>query len=153
VGTSSVGLFLKDTLDRFGVKVEVASKGRFKSAPDQVTRTSRSEWDLVQTKALIDTYDAALRDAIERGRKISAEKAIALIDRAPVIGVHALAEAWCDELARDEDLPERVQAFAKTEEPPDFIGAGRYLQWSDRLRKRPKRKDKLIGVVEVHGAI
>lgn len=153
VGTSAIGLFLKDTLDRLGVHVEVAAKGRFKSAPDQVTRTSRSEWDLLQTKALIDTYDGALEDAIARGRKMDAAKAKTLIDRAPMIGVHALAEGWCDELARDEDLPVRVQAFAKIPEPPPFIGAGRYMAWSDRLGKKRRRREKVVGVVEVHGAI
>lgn len=153
IGSASKGLFLKDTLDRLGVRVEVAAKGRFKSAPEQMTRNDRSEWDRLQTKALIDTYDDALQDAIQRGRKLSAEKANALIDRAPVIGVHALEEGWCDELARDEDLPERVQSLLKLDEPPELVGAGRYLQWSDRLRKKPRRKDKVVGVVQVHGAI
>jgi protease-4 len=153
VGASSIGLFLKDTLDRFGVKVEVAAKGRYKSAPEQMTRTDRSAFDREQTQALIDRADTALLDAIVRGRGFTAERTKALIDRSPMIGILAEKEGYCDELARDEDLPERVQTYASLPKPPDLIGAGRYLDWGDRLRPRKKRKQKLVGVVEAHGAI
>ncbi|MEQ9502653.1 MAG: signal peptide peptidase SppA [Deltaproteobacteria bacterium] len=152
VGMSSVGLFMAETLERIGVKIQVASRGRFKSAPDRFTRTERSDADREQTQALIDEVDAELATAIADGRRIPEPDAITMIDSLPMIGTQALDKGFIDGLARDEDLPTVVQTIEDAEEPARFVGAGAYLD-ARTIHPLFPRKRKRIGIVQVHGAI
>ncbi len=154
VGAAQPGLFLKNPLERIGVKIEVASKGRFKSAPDRFTRTERSEFDREQGKALIDAVDESLIKSLMDGRLLDREGAIQLIDKSPLIGTEAHEAGYCDALARDEDLPSLVQAHEHQEKAPHFVAAGSYLALCEAAAPLAigKRRKK-IGIVEVHGAI
>jgi protease IV len=152
VGASSSTLFVKDTLEKIGVKVEVASKGRYKSAPEQFTQNRRTPADLEQAKAIIDEVDRELVQAIASGRGISEADAETLIGRAPVLGTRAKEYGYCDRLARDEDLPEALKEITGAEKPPKMVGGGGYLELRD-VSPLIERKKKYVGIVEVHGAI
>ncbi len=152
VGMSSVGLFMAETLERIGVRIQVASRGRFKSAPDRFTRTERSDADREQTRALIDEVDQELAVAIADGRRIPEPDAIAMIDSLPMIGTQALEKGYIDGVARDEDLAGVVQTIEDAEEPARFVGAGSYVDARTIPPLFPSRK-KRIGVVQIHGAI
>lgn len=152
VGASSVGLFMADTLERLGMKMEVVSRGRFKSAPERFTRTERSEADEEQTRAIIDEIDRKLVQSFADGRRIPEPDAVEMIDACPVIGSQALEAGMIDGIARDEDLGETVQQIEELDEPPKMIGAGRYLDARTIPPIFPGRKKK-IGIVNVHGAI
>lgn len=156
IGSAAQGLYLKDLLERFGVTIEVAHRGRFKSAPDRFTRNDRSEPDREQTQALIDALDEALLTALAEHYGTDRSDAEAKVDRAPLVGSHALTEGHVRALVRDEDLTEKVATFAQitTDKKHPFrpVGAGGYL---DRRRLPPlwARRQKHLGIVEVHGAI
>ncbi|MEM7674380.1 MAG: signal peptide peptidase SppA, partial [Myxococcota bacterium] len=150
-GVASSGLFLREALEHFGLKVEATSHGRYKSAPDQFTRTDRSEADVEQTKAILDQMDNALIDSLMTGRVLNRADAEALIDAAPMVGTHAVQAGFCDELARDEDLPKVLRSL-NDGQAPEPMGASVYL----RRRKLPKLwpvRQRQIGVVRVHGTI
>jgi protease-4 len=152
VGTAGSTLFMKDALHKAGVKFEVAARGRYKSAPDQFTRSSRSDTDLEQTKALVDAVDAELVRSIAEGRGMPEDEVKAMMDRAPMIGSEAKKLHLCDDVAHDEDLLEEVRTIEGIEKPPKLVGAGWYLNVRD-MQPPFRRKRKQIGVVEVHGAI
>lgn len=151
-GTAAPGLFLKGFLDKIGLTFEVASAGRFKSAPDQFTRTSRSDPDREQTKAIVDALDEALVEALRTGRGCDDEKAKAFLAEAPIVGRRAKELGLVDGLALDEDLLKEVQtADDKTRNQPP-LGAGRYLA----VRRPPtpwSRVERHVGVVRVVGNI
>jgi protease-4 len=152
VGNALPGLFLKDPLERIGVKIEVAGAGRFKSAPERFTRTDRSEFDREQCQALIDELDESLISAVMDGRVLDREAAVKMLDRAPLVGSQAKASGFVDALARDEDLGDYVKDLEEAEEAPQFVGAGTYLA----LRHMPpliKTRKKRVGIIEVHGPI
>jgi protease-4 len=151
-GTAAPGLFLKGLLDKLGLTFEVASAGRFKSAPDQFTRKERSEADLEQTKAIVDALDEALVDALRTGRGLTDEKAKAFLQEAPIVGRRAKELGYVDGLALDESLLEEVSAADGLDRKLPPLGAGRYLQ----LRRPPKpwrRVERHVGVVRVVGNI
>ena len=151
-GVSAPGLFLKNTLNHFGVLVEAISHGRYKSAPDQFTRTDRSEADAEQTRALVDQFDDALLSGLMSGRVLNRADAEALVDAAPMTGHQAHIAGFCDGVARDEDLAEVIRAVDERDEAPRPVGAARYL----RARKRPvvwPARRRHVGVVRVHGPI
>jgi protease IV len=152
VGTAVPGLFLKEALEKIGVKIEVAGAGRFKSAPERFTRTDRSSFDREQTQALIDEFDDALLAAVTEGRVLERDAAVKMLDRAPIIGSQAKASGFVDAVARDEDLGEFIKDLEETDEAPVLVGAGTYLA----LRHMPpivRTRKKSVGIIEVHGPI
>lgn len=151
-GSAASTLFLGETLARAGVKIEVASAGRYKSAPDALTRTTRSEPDREQATALVKAFDDALVDALVEGRKLSRERAHAAVDGAPFIGARAVEAGLTDATTHDEDLPRVLQKLDTRPEAPELVGAADYL--GQRVLPpilRPRRK--IVGIVQVHGAI
>lgn len=151
-GAAATSLYLAETLEKAGIRFEVAARGRYKSAPDQLTRTSRTEWDRAQTQALIDELDHAIANALMEGRRLDVQGAEELMDRCPIVGTAAFALGYVDGLARDEDLPEIARTCTSASEAPTFLPAPTYLD----LRVLPpifSRKKKRVGVVEVHGSI
>ena len=151
-GTAAPGLFLRDTLAKLGVAVEVAAAGRYKSAPEQFTRTDRSAFDREQTETLVRALDHALVDGLIEGGRFDADSAQALLTSSPMVGTHAKAEGFVQSLVREEDLVEEVQAVADLEAPPTLIGAGTYVD-AQAVRSPFTRRRKRVGIVEVHGAI
>ena len=152
IGTASSGRFLKRTLEKFGVRVEVAAQGRFKSSPEQFTREDRSEADRQQTQALVDALDEALVTATSESRSISRQEAESLFDGAPYVGEHAQKLGHVDRVVRDEDLLEDLQLHRNMKKPPQLVSASEYL--SVRRPKSPwPSKKKHVGVVEVCGTI
>ncbi len=151
-GSAAPGLFLKGLLDKIGFRMEVASAGRFKSAPDQFTRNQRSEADLEQTKAIVDTLDEAIVDSLKQGRGLRGEAAKKLLENAPMVGLKAAKEGYVDEAVRDEELLSVVEKYSQRIKKPRPMGARKYLT----VRRPPKPvqpKKRHIGVVKVHGAI
>ena len=151
-GSAATGLFLKRPLEKLGVRIEVASRGRFKSAPERVTREERSDSDREQTQAVVDALDEVLLSATAESRSISKKEAEGLIDGAPYVGEHAHRLGHIDRIVRDEDLLEELQLHANLEKAPRLVGAARYLSARRVPKPWPKRK-KRVGVVEVRGTI
>ena len=151
-GTAAPGLFLKGFLDKLGLTFEVASAGRFKSAPDQFTRRERSDSDREQVQAIVDRLDEALVDGLRAGRGLQTEQAKAFLEEAPVVGRRAKELGFVDGLALDEDLLGAVREAdgLNRRQPP--LGAGRYLQ----VRRPPApwtRAERHVGVVRAVGNI
>jgi len=151
-GTAAPGLYLKDTLQKMGIKMEVASMGRFKSAPEQFTRSDRSEFDRIQTEALVKALDDAMVQGLTEGGRFDEEGAQALLTACPVVGTHALEKGFVQGLTHEEDLIEDVMTTAGLEEAPTLVGAGSYFE-AQQVRAPWARKKKRVGIVEVHGAI
>jgi len=153
VGAAATTLFYKDVLDQAGVSIEVASAGRFKSAPEAFTRTERSEADREQTTALVDRIDRALVDAVAEAHAVDGDAAKAMMDRAPTVGAAAVDIGLCHRALHDEDLPEAIAEHGELESPPTLVPAGSYLNSRVMTPLIRARRKKHVGIVEVHGAI
>ena len=69
-GLSAQPVFLKDLLEKFGVRMQLAKVGRYKSAPEMFTADGMSDDNRRQVQAYIDgMWDAILSD-VSRSRKI-----------------------------------------------------------------------------------
>ena len=150
-GVAAPGLFLRDALDKVGLRVEALYHGKYKSAPDQFTRIDRSESDHEQTRALVDQLDEALIEGLMAGRVLNREDAEALVDAAPMVGSRAKTSGFCDDLARDEDLGDVLRTLDEREEAPVPVGAARYLSARTLPKVWPSRRH--VGIVRVHGPI
>lgn len=146
VGSKAEGLYVKRVLDRLGIDVELHARKEFKSAGDRVAREGRSEADRLQTEILVDSVDRALFGAVAEGRGLSPDAVRAAVEQGPTHARVAVERGLLDHVAHDDDLPTLLAAR--------IVPAS---SWFARRRAgrdlRPFFPRRVIGVVEVHGAI
>ena len=95
--------YLKGTLDKLGVQVEVEHAGKYKDYGDQFTRTNMSaETREVMTSVLDDIY-GDLTSTIGRGRKKSPAEVASIMDDGPFQSDQAKANGLVDELLFEEE--------------------------------------------------
>ena len=146
IGLSAELLFLRETLDIVGVEPQVASRGRFKSAPETFTRTGSSPANREQTDALLDDLSGAWAQGIADGRGKELERMWELIDGGPYTAAEALELGLVDGLVYPDELEDRLdEAFTEDHELTDEYG----LQ-DESSGWKPARE---IAVVRVTGTI
>lgn len=80
-GLAATPYFLKDLLDKFGVKYQLAKVGKYKSAPEMMTADQMSEPNREQVTAYIQgIWDVMLKE-VSASRKISVDSLNAYADR------------------------------------------------------------------------
>jgi protease-4 len=109
VGFASSLVFLRGLLDKVGVLPEFIAVGKYKSAPEQLTRKSRSEPAREATQAFLNDAMARLVAGIAENRRRSHAEVRAMIDDAPFSADEAVRGRWADGVEHLEDLPKRLE--------------------------------------------
>src|SRR5690606_39473013 len=80
-GFAAEAMFYKGSLDKLGIEADVIQIGpKYKSAPDQYTKTEMGEGQREVINALLDEYFGQYTNAIAKARSKSVEDVKALID-------------------------------------------------------------------------
>ncbi len=109
-------MFVKNTLDKLGVKVEVETAGRYKDFPEMFTRTSISPETREVMNSVLDDLYGQLTGAIGTARKKTPEEVRATIDRGPFISREALAAGLVDGLQYQDQVFGDLQRRLKLRE-------------------------------------
>lgn len=149
LGVASSMTFVKGLLSRGGIEAEVFSRREYKSAAEMFVRDGYSAPNREQITALLGHLYAAQRDAITQARPVSGEAVDAILDGGPYRGVDAKANGLLDDVAYEDELPEKLRREAEVR----FVAAGAYLAQRRLERFRPLTRKKRVAVVEVRGAI
>lgn len=152
-GVSSQMIFLKDILDRFGVNVQLIRHGKYKSAGEMYIRSSASEANLEQTRAMINSMWNTMAEAISASRGISVGELNAAIDGLKLCEPEDfVACGLADELVSREELEEKVATLAGVESMKDvhFISLPDYI--SARITPNYHARKK-IAVIYANGEI
>jgi protease-4 len=134
-------LFLKDTLDKIGVKFEFEHAGKYKDAPDMFTRDSMSPETREVLNSLLDDLYGQLTDAIATGRKKTPDQVRSIIDQGPFLGPQAVAAGLVDELLYQDQMFDEIERRLKMPDlnrvseydylkvPPESVGVetGRHI--------------------------
>jgi protease-4 len=133
-------MYVKGTLDKLGVEVEIEHAGKYKDAGDMFTRTGMSPETREALDAILDDQYARLCQALAASRKSSPEKIRAIIDGGPYVAPKAVSAGLVDELAYEKDAVRRLEeaAGAKSKDKPPEISA------RDFLRIPPDAKGKRV---------
>jgi protease-4 len=120
--------FVRKTLDKFGVQMEVERIGKYKDAADMFTRSSMSEETREVLNTVIDQLYGRLVGTIASGRKKSPEEVRALIDQGPLLASQAKAGGLVDDLLYEDqvfgDLAKRLgQSELKKISHRDYLRA------------------------------
>jgi protease-4 len=153
-GSAVRGVFLGGVLERLGVQVESVSAGRYKSAPDALTRRTRSEPDREQMEALVRSLDACLVESIADARGMSVDQARGALESGPYAATSTLEAGLADGIIREEEVESACRSA--TEEPetsaPKFVSPQRWRRLRPRPWPHPWRRSR-VAVVRIHGAI
>jgi protease-4 len=109
-------MYLKNTLDKIGVTMEVEHAGRYKDAGDQYTETAMTpETREVLTAVLDDLYKDFLATT-GTARKKSPEEMSAIIDQGPFTASAALSAGLLDGLKYEEQIKDEIKEALKLAE-------------------------------------
>ncbi len=147
-GLRSEPMFLRDTLAKIGVSIDVVRVAPWKNAMDRYTHNELSDEARAQYNWLLDSWYEDIVSGISSGRKIAPESVRSLIDGAPWTADKTLEAGLVDALLYEDQLP----AFLGSAETPASLKF--YSQLRKRLYRHPQRyHEKSIGVISLEGGI
>src|SRR5579871_3957167 len=91
-------VYLKNTLDKVGVKMDVIHAGKYKDAGDMFTQTSMSPETREVLNEVLDQYYGNLIETIATGRNKQPEQIRETIDQGPFMGDQAKSDGLVDVL-------------------------------------------------------
>lgn len=123
-------MYVKGTLDKLGIEVEVEHAGKYKDAGDMFTRTGMSPETREALGAILDDQYERLCQALAASRKSQPEKIRALVDDGPYTAPKAVAAGLIDELLYEKDAEQKLEeaAAAKGKEKPKSLVVREYLR-------------------------
>ncbi|HVP68481.1 MAG TPA: signal peptide peptidase SppA [Anaeromyxobacteraceae bacterium] len=146
-GLASTSFFLRGGLGKLGIAVESVAAGRYKSAPDALTRSSPSDAQREATASILDSEYDILVKGIARDRRLPEPKVRELLD----VGVFTAEEAKRESLLDGALWPDEVERRAR-----QLAGGGNVTGRFDESPRRASDRwgpEPYIAVVPVEGAI
>lgn len=105
--------YLKGTLDKIGVGIEVEAVGNFKDGGDMYSRTSARPETKEILNALLDALYRDLIQTVAEGRKQKPEDAQKKIEEGPYTGTRAVKAGLVDEVKFEEEIYGPLKTAAK----------------------------------------
>ncbi len=102
-------IYLRDSLEKLGIEVEVAAAGKYKDAPDMFTRRSMSPQTSEVLNSILDDIFERLVHAVARGRRQPPERIRALVDEGPFTSAQAVAKGLVDGLEHQDQVFEEIR--------------------------------------------
>jgi len=148
LGFANRQIYMKSTLDWCGIEFDVIQVSPFKSALDIFTRSDMSKEVKEMTDWLIDSFFLQFVLAITNGRKLSEDKARALIEQTPLYGENAIDTGAIDGIVNAEDLPGFLGDQGNPASLANWDECGKSFP-----RPLPATPGKYIAVLRVQGNI
>lgn len=127
-GLKAEAYFVKDLLNKVGVKADFIALGDYKSAPDRLTRSEPTKFDREQLEALLKSNVSELKAAILAGRlKVKGENLDGILDKGFYSATKAYEAGLIDEVAYLSDVENQLTAKNLTA-PGWKIGAADYFK-------------------------
>jgi protease-4 len=101
-------LFLKNTLDKIGVKADVIHAGKYKDAGDILTQTSMSPETREVLNQILDQYYGNLIEVVAQGRRKQPDEVRAIVDEGPYMAREAQSHGLVDALGYEEQAVENL---------------------------------------------
>ena len=139
--------FLKDGLDRLGVKVEGGKRYEYKSAPESFTETGYTRPARENLQQLLDSLFGQFVGDVARDRRLEPAEIRRLVDSAPHEPEQARRDGLVDRIGYRADALEEV--YRRNGGRRDLVTLSEYA--ADDARPRPR--GDVIALVRASGAI
>lgn len=120
-------MFLRGTLDKLGVQVELEHAGRYKDAGDTFTRTTMSPETREVLNSTLDILYADFVNTIAESRGRQPEEVRAALDDGPFLAQQALDQGLVDDILYEDEVFEQVRSRLGLDEL-EKLPYRRYLQ-------------------------
>lgn len=101
--------YMKDLLDKLGLKADIMQVGDFKGAGEPLTRSTMSEAFREQLTSVLDSYYSQLVDQIAKSRKLDPAKVRELVDNGPYTPEEAQKYGLIDHAEYVSDMRDRLK--------------------------------------------
>jgi protease IV len=146
--------FLRGTLDKLGVQLEVGARHEYKGAPEQLTEHGFTAPNREATQRIAESVTSQIAAAIAERGQISAEEAGRLIDDGPYLAEQALEAGLVDALGYRDEVYAALRKQVGND--PALLYLGRY-QRSRELASRARRlaapRPQAIALIQATGGI
>ncbi len=136
--------FMKDTLDKLGMKADFIHVGKYKSAPERMTRSSASESNREMIQAIVDDRWEALLEMLAVSRSVTTDVAAGWVNQGLFDGDGARDAGLVDMLGYYDDVMDERFADEDVTYLADYALAG---------KGRGKGSGKQVAVVYITGVI
>ncbi len=124
LGVAAELVFMKDTLAKVGIAADFVHVGKYKSAPEQYTRTDASPANREMITSIVDDRYEGLVAMVAAGRDADPQTVRGWIDQGLFDGPTALADGLVDTLATVDDIVDGVFADTDVTEFDDYVESG-----------------------------
>jgi protease IV len=154
-------VFLRGTLDKLGVTMEVGARHEYKSAAEQLTEHGFSQAAREATTRMAESITDQLTQAIATRRQVSADDASALINQGPFLADQALAAGLVDALGYRDEVYAAVRKRVHATPETVLLYLARYQrakELANRLRELPARgvhgrNQPAVALIQASGTI
>jgi protease-4 len=137
-------VFVKNTLDKLGVKAEFEHVGKYKDAPDMFTKTGPSAETLEVINGLLDQFYGDFINKVAESRKQKPDAVRTLIDGGPFVGKEALNGGLVDGLIYEDEVFAKLKEQLKLSQL-DPINSRNYARAMDGNPEGPNRVALVVG--------
>lgn len=151
VGVAGIGTeqpFLKDFLERFGLKGSFLQRKEYKSAGEMFTNSEMSPANREATESLLQSWFDQIVTGIADTRGISQSTVTSLIDRGPLLTAEALDGGLIDHIGYRDEFETALSDDLGSAEP---LRIGRYL--SLKPNEDSPEPEKQIALIHAVGEI
>jgi protease IV len=169
IGFASNAMFLREALDKAGIKAEFVARGEYKSGANLFTEDGFTDAHREAVTRMLESLQRQVWQAVAESRNITSEKLDELADRAPLLRDDAVASGLIDRIGFRDEVYARVAEMIGVEDiSPDETDAGNkpprlhLARYAGAARSRlappvpsiPGRRSKpTIAVVSLEGQI
>jgi protease-4 len=121
LGVTAQLSFMKDTLDKIGVRADFVHVGKYKSAPEALTRSESSDANREMMEAIVEDRYQRLVATIAAGRNVPPGQVRAWIDVGLYDAPTALAAGMVDTVLTLEEIEEQHRADAGVTDLDDYL--------------------------------
>ncbi len=146
------GNFYRDLLARLGVAVEVFGRGKYKSAPNQLTERGFTEPDREQTERILESFWERLAGEISAARKLTPETVRSLADRGPLLAREALEAGLVDRVAYPDQVIEDLKAQVGPKAKLLYLGVYKKRSGKGKQPGKPVSVAVIRAIGEIHRA-
>lgn len=154
-GLSLAMTLLRGGLDKLGVQPQFGQRHEYKTAANLFAAEEITEPHREMTQRLADSLMEHLTTAIAERRGLSGETVAGAVARSPLAAAQALELGLVDRLGYRDEVYSWLREEVGRDGEVDLLFASRYAARVDRKRmpQVKRRKDPVVGVVEVRGQI
>lgn len=146
------GNFYRDLLARVGIAVEVFGRGKYKSAPNQLTERGFTEPDREQTERILESFWERLAGEIAAARKLTPETVRSLADRGPLLAREALEAGLVDRVAYPDQVIEDLKAQVGPKAKLLYLGVYKKRAGKGKPPGKPVSVAVIRAIGEIHRA-